>query len=135
MEEMENKTFEENTEAQDNGTETLDYTPNDDNFPQESDDDTKGKLALALMGLGAVGIGYGVSKLVSKIKKPKEESAENPAEEKPKKKGKETKIKGDKLTLKEKIIGYRLDPAPQEETPAEEAEEEKKETPNKKKGK
>lgn len=69
----------------------------------QDDDNSAGKLGLAILGVGAAAVTAGGIALVKKIKGKK--AAKEESEEKPK--AKENVVRGDKLSFKERVLGYR----------------------------
>lgn len=129
MDENKNEVME-NTEstAIDVGDGTVTFTPDSD-APQE--DNQAGKLGLAILGVGAAAIVGGSVALYKKIKHKKadkDQTEEEPKKEETAKEPKPGKIRGRKLSAKERIFGHVYkDDVPKkeeknEEEPATEAE-------------
>lgn len=130
---MEDKNIEIETVQNEDGTESLVVTDtsaieeiNQTDVIPEEEDDSDGKLGLAVLGLGAAAIAGLTAVVVKKVKNKKAKDATSKEDMKPDepKKGKRVQVvtKGRKLTLAERIHGCELNPVEPENATAEEDE-------------
>lgn len=100
----ENMKMDENLVAENNDTEL--EVPEVDNTSEETNEASNGKLGLAIMGLGALGIAGGTVALIKKIKKNRKAKEDAPTEEEKPKSKKVRAKRGRKLTPHEILTGH-----------------------------